>query len=82
MLPPHDSAFGFDNIAETLGASPALVDQYLRAQAFLLQPYQCRRCFVRLYGFVSRRVPKSGTQSDLDETLRSQDILRGLAKKS
>ncbi len=31
MLPPDDSAFGFDNIAETLGASPALVDQYLDA---------------------------------------------------
>jgi len=31
MLPPDDSAFGFDNIAETLGASPALVEQYLNA---------------------------------------------------
>ncbi len=31
LLPPDDSAFGFDNIAETLGASPALVDQYLSA---------------------------------------------------
>ena len=26
LLPPDDSAFGFDNIAETLGASPALVE--------------------------------------------------------
>jgi len=31
LLPPDDSAFGFDNIAETLGASPALVEQYLSA---------------------------------------------------
>lgn len=31
LLPPDDSAFGFDNIAETLGASPALVEQYLAA---------------------------------------------------
>ena len=31
LLPPDDSAFGFDNIAETLGASPALVEQYLDA---------------------------------------------------
>jgi mono/diheme cytochrome c family protein len=31
MLPADDSAFGFDNIAETLGASPALVEQYLSA---------------------------------------------------
>ena len=31
MLPPDDSAFGFDNIADTLGASPALVEQYLSA---------------------------------------------------
>jgi hypothetical protein len=29
LLPPDDSAFGFDNIADTLGASPALVEQYL-----------------------------------------------------
>ena len=31
LLPPDDSAFGFDNIAETLGASPALVELYLTA---------------------------------------------------
>ena len=31
LLPPDDAAFGFDNIAETLGASPALVEQYLSA---------------------------------------------------
>ena len=31
LLPPDDSAFGFDNIAETLGASPALGEQYLSA---------------------------------------------------
>lgn len=31
LLPPDDAAFGFDNIAETLGASPALVEQYLTA---------------------------------------------------
>jgi hypothetical protein len=31
LLPPDDSAFGFDNIADTLGASPALVEQYLNA---------------------------------------------------
>ncbi len=31
LLPPDDSAFGFDNIAETLGASPVLVEQYLSA---------------------------------------------------
>ena len=31
LLPPDDSTFGFDNIAETLGASPALVEQYLSA---------------------------------------------------
>jgi hypothetical protein len=31
LLPPDDSTFGFDNIADTLGASPALVEQYLSA---------------------------------------------------
>ncbi len=31
LLPPDDSAFGFDNIADTLGASPLLVEQYLSA---------------------------------------------------
>lgn len=31
LLPPDDAAFGFDNIAETLGASPVLVEQYLSA---------------------------------------------------
>jgi hypothetical protein len=31
LLPPDDAAFGFDNIADTLGASPALVEQYLSA---------------------------------------------------
>jgi hypothetical protein len=31
LLPPDDSAFGFDNIADALGASPALVEQYLSA---------------------------------------------------
>jgi hypothetical protein len=31
MLPPDDSAFGFDNIAEVLGTSPALLERYLDA---------------------------------------------------
>jgi mono/diheme cytochrome c family protein len=31
LLPPDDAAFGFDNNAETLGGSPALVEQYLSA---------------------------------------------------
>jgi hypothetical protein len=31
LLPPDDSAFGFDNIAEVLGVSPALQEQYLGA---------------------------------------------------
>jgi len=31
LLPPDDSAFGFDNIAEMLGVSPALQERYLSA---------------------------------------------------
>ncbi len=31
MLPPDDSGYGFDNIADTLGVSPILVESYLRA---------------------------------------------------
>lgn len=31
LLPPDDSAFGFDNVAEVLGLSPALQEQYLGA---------------------------------------------------
>jgi hypothetical protein len=31
LLPPDDSAFGFDNVAEVLGVSPALQEQYLAA---------------------------------------------------
>jgi hypothetical protein len=31
LLPPDDSAFGFDNNAEALGTSPVLVEQYLSA---------------------------------------------------
>ena len=31
MLPPDDSAFGFDNIADMLGTSPALLERYLVA---------------------------------------------------
>jgi hypothetical protein len=31
LLPPDDSAFGFDNGAEVLGVSPALQEQYLAA---------------------------------------------------
>jgi hypothetical protein len=33
LLPPDDSAFGFDNVAEVLGVSPALQEQYLGAAA-------------------------------------------------
>ncbi len=38
LLPADDSAFGFDNIAETLGASPALVEQYLSAAGKIAAP--------------------------------------------
>ncbi len=31
LLPPDDAAFGFDNVAEVLGVSPALQQQYLGA---------------------------------------------------
>ncbi len=31
LLPPDDAAFGFDNVAEVLGVSPALQEQYLGA---------------------------------------------------
>ena len=31
LLPPDDSAYGFDNVAEVLGVSPALQEQYLGA---------------------------------------------------
>ena len=31
LLPPDDSAFGFDNVADMLGTSPALLDRYLVA---------------------------------------------------
>jgi hypothetical protein len=31
LLPPDDSAYGFDNIADALGTSPAHVEQYLSA---------------------------------------------------
>jgi mono/diheme cytochrome c family protein len=31
LLPPDDSAFGFDNIAEVLGASPVLMERYVSA---------------------------------------------------
>ena len=31
LLPPDDSADGFDNIADVLGASPALLERYLSA---------------------------------------------------
>jgi hypothetical protein len=31
LLPPNDSAYGFDNNAEALGTSPVLVEQYLSA---------------------------------------------------
>jgi len=31
LLPPDDSAFGFDNIADALGVSPALQERYLAA---------------------------------------------------
>jgi hypothetical protein len=31
LLPPDDSAYGFDNIAEMLGTSPALLERYLVA---------------------------------------------------
>lgn len=31
LLPPDDSAFGFDNISEMLGVSPALQENYLKA---------------------------------------------------
>ena len=33
LLPPDDSAFGFDNVAEALGVSPALQERYLVAAA-------------------------------------------------
>ena len=31
LLPPDDSAYGFDNIAESLGVSPMLLERYLSA---------------------------------------------------
>jgi cytochrome c551/c552 len=31
LLPPDDSAFGFDNIADALGSSPVLLERYLSA---------------------------------------------------
>jgi hypothetical protein len=31
LLPPDDAAFGFDNIADLLGTSPALLERYLNA---------------------------------------------------
>jgi hypothetical protein len=31
LLPPDDSSYGFDNIADVLGSSPALLDRYLTA---------------------------------------------------
>ena len=31
LLPPDDSAFGFDNISDLLGVSPALLERYLTA---------------------------------------------------
>jgi hypothetical protein len=31
LLPPDDSAYGFDNVAEVLGSSPALLQAYLAA---------------------------------------------------
>jgi hypothetical protein len=31
LLPPDDSAYGFDNIAEMLGVSPVLLERYLNA---------------------------------------------------
>jgi mono/diheme cytochrome c family protein len=31
LLPPDDSAYGFDNIADALGASPVLLERYLSA---------------------------------------------------
>ncbi len=33
LLPPDDSSHGFDNIADVLGVSPALLDRYLSAAA-------------------------------------------------
>ena len=33
LLPPDDAAFGFDNVAEALGVSPALQERYLGAAA-------------------------------------------------
>ena len=31
LLPPDDSSFGFDNIADVLGVSPVLLERYLAA---------------------------------------------------
>jgi len=31
LLPPDDSAFGFDNVADVLGVSPVLLERYLNA---------------------------------------------------
>src|SRR5689334_8618406 len=31
LLPPDDAAFGFDNVADALGSSPALLEAYLAA---------------------------------------------------
>jgi mono/diheme cytochrome c family protein len=33
LLPPDDSSYGFDNIADVLGSSPALLERYLNAAA-------------------------------------------------
>jgi hypothetical protein len=31
MLPPDDSAYGFDNVSDVLGVSPSLQERYLTA---------------------------------------------------
>jgi Protein of unknown function (DUF1587) len=33
LFPPDDAAYGFDNIADVLGASPVLLERYLSAAA-------------------------------------------------
>jgi cytochrome c553 len=35
LLPPDDSAFGFDNIADLLGMSPVLLERYLNAAGMI-----------------------------------------------
>jgi len=64
LLPPDDSAFGFDNIAETLGASPVLVEQYLSAAGKIAALAGCFAFYI-FYTFVElKSVMKKSKKPD------------------